>query len=49
MTETEDCPACFGSGRITIAQYMKYGGKTKCFVCSGTGQIKVVDNEGLVG
>lgn len=39
----EDCPACEGSGRVTIAQYMRYGGKTKCPVCVGTGQILVLD------
>jgi len=38
----EDCIACGGSGRITIEQYMARGGSTKCFVCNGTGQTKVV-------
>jgi DnaJ-class molecular chaperone len=42
----EDCLACDGSGKVTIEQYMKRGGSTKCPVCSGTGQISVVDNEG---
>lgn len=45
MRHLEDCPACDGSGRVSIAHYMKYGGPTKCELCNGTGQIYVLDKE----
>lgn len=42
------CPCCFGSGKVSIEDYLKHGGKTTCFACNGSGSLNVtkdLDNE----